>query len=136
MENLFFKCKGPIKISEISNILNLKDKPPSNDQLVKDIKDLFSSEINYMSDSKGLWNSGHPLNSDAFKNKLPLQILIHPIWWNNQSIDAYQNLLNYVDKKKYNLEKNLANPDSHVPAYDNVILRFLLTLSLIDSIQV
>ena len=49
MENLFFKCKGPIKISEISNILNLKDKPPSNDQLVKDIKDLYSSEINDIS---------------------------------------------------------------------------------------
>ena len=49
MENLFFKCKGPFKVSEILNILNLKNKFSTNNQLVKDIKDLFSSEINDIS---------------------------------------------------------------------------------------
>jgi UDP-3-O-[3-hydroxymyristoyl] glucosamine N-acyltransferase len=49
MENIFFNCKGPIKISEILNILNLKNKFSSNDQSVKDIKDLFSSQINDIS---------------------------------------------------------------------------------------
>ncbi len=49
MDNLFFKCRGPFKVSEILNILNLKNKFSTNNQLVKDIKDLFSSEINDIS---------------------------------------------------------------------------------------
>ncbi len=44
MENPFFKSRGPIKISEIYNILNLKIDHLNTDQLVRDIKDLYISE--------------------------------------------------------------------------------------------
>ena len=39
MVNPFFTNKGPIKISEILNILNLKKKDLNIDQTVKNIKD-------------------------------------------------------------------------------------------------
>ena len=46
MDNPFFKSSGPLKISEILNILNLKTEYLNGDQLVEDIKDLYSSEKN------------------------------------------------------------------------------------------
>jgi len=70
---------------------------------------LFSSEIKYMSDSKGIWNNGNPLDSDSFKNQKPIQILTHPIWWNEKSIDTYQNLLDFLDIESKNSEVNLSN---------------------------
>jgi hypothetical protein len=42
---------------------------------------LLSGEMDYLSDSTGRWRYGHPLDSDAFRNKRPIQILTHPIWW-------------------------------------------------------
>ena len=70
---------------------------------------LFSSEIKYMSDSKGIWNNGNPLDSDSFKNKKPIQILTHPIWWNEKSSDTYQNLLDFLDNENKKSEVNLSN---------------------------
>ena len=49
MDNPFFTNKGPIKISEILNILNLKTKDLNIDQTVKNIKDLHSAENNDIS---------------------------------------------------------------------------------------
>ena len=49
MINPFFTNKGPVKISEILNILNLKIKVLNPDQSVKDIKDLYSAESNDIS---------------------------------------------------------------------------------------
>lgn len=42
---------------------------------------VYSRERMYMSDSQGGWRYGHPLDSDAFKSGAPMQILIHPVWW-------------------------------------------------------
>jgi len=49
MYNPFFTNTGPIKISEILNILDLKIKVSNIDQLVKDIKDLYSAQVNDIS---------------------------------------------------------------------------------------
>ena len=38
-------------------------------------------EIAYLSDSTGRWRYGHPLNSQAFKTRKPIQLLTHPVWW-------------------------------------------------------
>lgn len=43
---------------------------------------LFTERFAYYSDSRGLWRYGHPLESDAYKQRKNLQLLIHPIWWN------------------------------------------------------
>ena len=55
MENPFFINKGPIKVSEILNILNLKIKDLDIEKKVKDIKDLYnanSSEISFFHSKK------------------------------------------------------------------------------------
>ncbi len=42
---------------------------------------MFSKDVTYISDSTGKWRFGHPLDSEAFARRKPLQILTHPIWW-------------------------------------------------------
>ena len=42
---------------------------------------IFSKDMTYISDSTGRWRSGHPLDSEAFHSRKPIQLLTHPIWW-------------------------------------------------------
>ena len=49
MQNHFFKNYGPIKVSDILNILNLDSKITYPDQNITDIKDLFTSNKNEIS---------------------------------------------------------------------------------------
>ena len=49
MSNLFFTNSGPIKISEILSLLNLKINVSNIDQSVNDIKDLYTAENNDIS---------------------------------------------------------------------------------------
>jgi len=44
--NPFFKNSGPFKISDILQLINLKDLNIDNNQEINDIKDLFTSKIN------------------------------------------------------------------------------------------
>ena len=80
MENPFFKNKGPIKISEILNILNLKENHLKIDKMVDDIKDLHSSEITHISffHSKKYKNfakntkASFCITTESLKNDLPI----------------------------------------------------------------
>lgn len=38
-------------------------------------------DIGFISDSRGGWYHGHPLDHPAFKEKRAFQLLTHPIWW-------------------------------------------------------
>jgi hypothetical protein len=38
-------------------------------------------DVAYISDSTGRWLYGHPLDSEAFFRRKPIQLLTHPIWW-------------------------------------------------------
>ncbi|MBT5400313.1 UDP-N-acetylglucosamine 2-epimerase (non-hydrolyzing) [bacterium] len=71
---------------------------------------LYTNKISYKSDSRGKWGHGHPLESQAFKDRKPLHILTHPIWWNKRPIAPYQNLHKFIDDsnhlKEYYLSKN------------------------------
>jgi len=49
MQNPFFINKGPFKISEILNILNLKNTDIDSGKKITDIKDLYSSNLNEIS---------------------------------------------------------------------------------------
>ena len=46
MINPFFRNYGPFKISDILQLINLKDLNIDNDQEINDIKDLFISKKN------------------------------------------------------------------------------------------
>ena len=41
----------------------------------------FFNEIEYCSDSQGRFYHGSPFDRDAFQAGLPMQLLLHPIWW-------------------------------------------------------
>ncbi len=49
-------------------------------------------EMAYISDSTGRWRYGHPLESEAFNTRKPMQLLTHPIWWIQEGETATQKL--------------------------------------------
>lgn len=53
---------------------------------------MFVKKFNYYSDSRGLWRYGNPLESEAYKNNEPLQILIHPVWWSANKLTPIESL--------------------------------------------
>lgn len=69
---------------------------------------LYNKKIKYFSDSKGKWEFGSPLESKEFKQGLPLHILVHPVWWNENPASAYETLLRLVQKKNDSLERSIA----------------------------
>ncbi len=79
MDNPFFINKGPFKILEIFNILNLKTNDLNIDELVHDIKDLYSAKSNEISffhskKYKHLANNSKAtfcITTETLKNDLP-----------------------------------------------------------------
>ncbi|MEZ5922804.1 MAG: hypothetical protein R3D57_00295 [Hyphomicrobiaceae bacterium] len=45
------------------------------------------SDIGFVSDSRGGWYHGHPLEHPAVKARRALQLLTHPIWWTSDGAD-------------------------------------------------
>ena len=60
----------------------------------------FFREIKYISDSQGLFRFGHPLESEEFKRKKTIHLLIHPIWWIGNGDSNISILNNYIEKQK------------------------------------
>ncbi|MFA5803200.1 MAG: hypothetical protein WC879_01025 [Melioribacteraceae bacterium] len=59
----------------------------------------YSAELMnwYLSDSRGTWREGNPLPLLAKpKNKI-LQLLIHPIWWDKEHLDAADRLQKFYE---------------------------------------
>jgi len=69
---------------------------------------LFTGPITYLSDSRGCWAHGGPLDSVAYAERRPLHILVHPIWWNDRPIGPFEVLERYADRKGSALETELA----------------------------
>ncbi len=69
---------------------------------------LYTRNIKYCSDSTGNWRHGSPEDLEEFKQKKPLQILTHPIWWNSDSVPAYDTLKNLVNRKNEEFKISLA----------------------------
>lgn len=73
----------------------------------------FFSDIAYVSDSRGGWHHGHPLDHPAVKKGLPLQLLTHPIWWTQKSASVVDRLERFVteraDHMRYELARNVTS---------------------------
>lgn len=69
---------------------------------------IYSKKIKYISDSTGQWKFGSPIELAEFRQKKPLHILVHPVWWSPRSLSAYETLLKMAQKKNYELEKSIA----------------------------
>ena len=69
----------------------------------------FTERIHYLADSRGLFRYGSPTDSEAFLERRPLHVLVHPIWWNDEPTEAYQTLLDFVGRQGAAMERALAN---------------------------
>ena len=56
---------------------------------------IFLEQYKYFADSRGKWRFGGPLDSEEFRQKKNLQILVHPEWWNETELESVQSLNNY-----------------------------------------
>lgn len=57
----------------------------------------INGDIAYISDSTGRWRYGHPLDSDAFHARKPIQLLTHPIWWVHAGETVTEKLEHWLD---------------------------------------
>lgn len=58
----------------------------------------FFLDTSYYSDSGGSWKYGNPIESDDYKNKKNMQILIHPFWWLEEGDTPLQKLSSYLSR--------------------------------------
>jgi hypothetical protein len=70
---------------------------------------LFIEKFKYFSDSRGRWRFGDPLESSEFHEGKNLQILIHPIWWNESPISAKESLIKFRDLYINEYDLNIQN---------------------------
>ena len=90
-------------------------RPPSkileNEFLSKKVQTTYDKEffkdIKYFSDSSGVFRYGNPIDSDEFKRKENMQVLIHPIWWVSEGNDRMSKIEWYKDKAQFWIEDNL-----------------------------
>tara|TARA_Y100001958_G_scaffold145951_1_gene125210 strand:- start:341 stop:1321 length:981 start_codon:yes stop_codon:yes gene_type:complete len=122
MSNPFFKNLGPFSITEILKLLNVKMTGIVEDELVSDIKDLYSSESgditffhsNKYKDIAKNTNASFCITNEFLKNALPKKCI--PIIVNNVLIsvsiltgkfypdsinDEYDNTVDDIAKTKY-----------------------------------
>lgn len=69
---------------------------------------LFTDNISYCSDSRGVWGHGNPISGAAFEKRKPLHILAHPAWWNENQTTPIETLENLCNRKHNDLEASIA----------------------------
>jgi hypothetical protein len=63
----------------------------------------FFSQIGYCSDSRGAWHHGQPLDHPAVAAGRALQLLTHPIWWQDGTGSTVQEKLDRFVHGRYQL---------------------------------
>ncbi len=75
---------------------------------------LFFHQMGYCSDSRGGWHHGHPLEHEAVRKNRALQLLTHPIWWQDPAMPTKARLHALLHEKHVKLDRELAkNCTSH-----------------------
>lgn len=69
---------------------------------------LFTQQIHYLADSRGLWRYGEPLDSPAFLARQPLHLLTHPIWWRPVERAPLDTLHDFLDRRGEQLAASVA----------------------------
>ncbi len=85
----------------------LETKVDLPEPLVSTYDQEYTEDITYLSDSRGVWSHGHPLESSAFEDRDPLQILVHPPWWNESDVDPETTFQQLIDRKERELRRRL-----------------------------
>lgn len=97
IEAISFHRPGPLEL----NGIELEKWPNSYEKI-------FLENFEYFSDSRGNWARGNPLQSEAFLRKKNLQILVHPIWWNELPMAPYRCLASLVERIGNRVQKYLS----------------------------
>jgi hypothetical protein len=101
------------QLASLHSPINLEQIPiESFEQLQNVYGHVFSKEMAYISDSTGRWRYGHPLDSEAFLSRKPIQLLTHPIWWIQEGEMAMQKLECWLYKDYLN---SLATAEVFLP---------------------
>lgn len=77
----------------------------------------YSSELMtwYLSDSKGIWREGNPLPMLETPKKPFLQLLVHPIWWDELHESSNERLESFFETKTKNFTEDEKNKfDEHL----------------------
>lgn len=91
------------QLASLHSPTNLERMPiASFEQLQNVYGHVFSKDMTYISDSTGRWRYGHPLDSEAFLARKPIQLLTHPIWWIQEGETAIQKLKCWLYKDYLN----------------------------------
>ncbi len=78
----------------------------------------FFREMGYCSDSRGSWHHGHPLDHAAVAEGRALQLLTHPVWWNDDAQEPHKRLAQLLEEKLRRLDLELAAHQSvHRPRH-------------------
>jgi UDP-N-acetylglucosamine 2-epimerase len=107
LKKWFNKDVDAVSFHRPSNLV-LEGSPALTFPIIHTYTKTLFKHVHYVSDSRGEWKYGHPFDQDAFKNKKPIQILTHPIWWSNEPTSPYNSLLNFIDEKKVDIDNHLA----------------------------
>jgi hypothetical protein len=70
---------------------------------------IYCKSIEYCSDSQGLFKHGHPLNSTAYADKRSIHLLVHPIWWVTDDVNAIDILNQFLDLRIKRFQKHMAD---------------------------
>lgn len=73
----------------------------SYDRRLQDLAD-------YVSDSGGVWKYGMPTSRNAFALRRLMQVLVHPIWWNEAPVSRVETLLTLLDTRRERDEVSFA----------------------------
>lgn len=69
----------------------------------------FTRDMTYLSDSQGRWRFGHPLETEAFRARRPLHLLVHPIWWGERALSPLDTLSQLVQERHGQFERSVAS---------------------------
>jgi len=69
---------------------------------------MFVREMRYLSDSRGEWRFGAPMDDAAFTQGRPLHILVHPVWWDDHLVPPREALARVLDRRARTLEASVA----------------------------
>jgi hypothetical protein len=76
--------------------------------LLNTYMEVFTKRIKYFSDSQGAFRYGHPLDSEEFRARKPIQILIHPIWWGDSETPPLERLRSFLASRNAQAEVDTA----------------------------
>lgn len=68
----------------------------------------FMVDMGYCSDSRGVWEHGHPISQAAVRDGRGLQLLTHPIWWASAEAAPVARLTAFLHAKSAELDQEMS----------------------------